>query len=144
MPTSRELRGLRQAVAGMRAIAREYATDRVAGALYRRAQGVMADSQENYVPVELGTLKNSGHVNLPVRSGRVVRVTMAYGGAARAYAIAIHEHPSKYSPRSWQGVAVRFAAGRGPKYLERPLFKAVATMPQDLAADLALARSGAA
>ena len=144
MPTSRELHGLKEASRKMRAIAREYDTDRVAGALYRRGTAIMSDSQENYVPVDRGTLKNSGHVVPPKRDGRVVRVWLAYGGAASAYAIAVHEHPSGFSPPSWKGVVVQFAAGRGPKYLERPLFKAVGTMAEDIARDLALNRSGAA
>jgi len=113
----------------------------VAGALYRRAQRIMADSKENYVPVDLSTLKNSGQVSPPYYLGRQVTVELSYGGAAAAYALAVHEHPSKYSPPSWQGVQVTFSpSGTGPKYLERPLMAAVSTLPADLAKDLNLER----
>lgn len=113
--------------------------NRVPGALFRRGEAIMADSKANYVPVDLGTLKNTGTVHPPERKGRSVTVTMTYGGPAVAYALAIHEHPSKHSPPSWQGVQVRFSpAGHGPKYLERPLLAAIPSMPQDIASDLAL------
>jgi len=133
--TPRELAGLRRASAELRTIARRY-PDRIPGALYRRAEAIMTRSKNEFVPVEFGVLRDSGHVNPPTRERTAVRVTMAYGGAAAAYAIAVHEHPSRFSPPSWQGVTVHFASGRGPKYLERPLFEAVRTLAEDLAADL--------
>jgi hypothetical protein len=75
----------------------------------------------------------------PERDGRTVRVRLVYGGPAAAYALPVHEHPSRSSPPSWRGGGVTFhPAGRGPKYLERPLFEELRTMAQDMAADLAL------
>lgn len=136
-------------------IANKFNTTLIGAALYRRAQKIMADSKEHYVPVDLGTLKSSGHVAPPSYSGRTVTVELSYGDAASAYALAIHEHPSKHSPPSWlartggaivtgnqgQGVntSVRFSpAGTGPKYLERPMMAAIPTLPAELAKDLNL------
>jgi hypothetical protein len=106
----------------------------------------MTDSKQNYVPVaatlakggrrgaKRGTLQGSGHVEEPVIEGGAVSVRLAYGGPAEAYAIAIHEHLSQFSPPSWRkaemggahttfgrlvGSGVHFAQG-GPKYLELP------------------------
>lgn len=50
------------------------------------------------------------------------QVRMSYGGAASAYAEAIHEHESPSSPPSWRGKSVNFQQG-GVKYLEKPLKK---------------------
>jgi hypothetical protein len=136
MAMARPMRGLDKAVKRLRQLAQEY-PDRIVKAVYRRAELIMARSKAEFVPVDNGILMNSGHVTLE-RQGRVVRVILAYGGAAKAYAIAVHEHLSVHSPPSWKGgTVVRFKpAGRGPKYLERPLFEAVRTMAQDIAADL--------
>lgn len=130
------MRGLAPAVAKLRRLAQRY-PDRIMRAVYRRAEAIMTRSKAEFVPVDHGVLRSSGHVNQVMRQGRLVSVSMSYGGAAKAYAIAVHEHPSKYSPPSWRGNVVTFSpAGRGPKYLERPLFEALRTMAADLAADL--------
>lgn len=124
---------------GLQRIANRYGTTVIGAALYRRGQAIMADSKERYVPVDLGPLKASGKVHPPEYLGRRVTVELSYGDAATAYALAVHEHPSKHSPPSWQGVQVQFSpSGTGPKYLERPLMAAVPTLARDLAADLNL------
>lgn len=124
--------------------------DKVVKAVHLEGEYVMTDSKRNYVPVDLGVLRSSGFVNPPVRSGKEVSVTIGFGGAASAYALAVHEHPSTHSPPSWQGKSVAdilsvsnrtpwsVDSGRGPKYLERPLRKAVAGMPQRIAQVLQL------
>lgn len=131
------MRGLPQAVKKLRRLAERY-PDRIMRAVYRRAEAVMTRSKNEFVPVDKGILRNSGHVGTVQRQGRIVSVTMSYGGAAKAYAIAVHEHLSEHSPPSWRkGTVVHFSpAGRGPKYLERPLFEALRTMAEDIAADL--------
>jgi len=90
----------------------------VAAALYEEGESIMRDSKENHVPVDLGILKNSGHVQPPHVAGDDISVTLAYGGAAGAYAVIQHER-----------LDFKHETG-GPKYLERPL----------LAASLGLAR----
>ena len=99
-----------------------------AAALYQEAETIMADSKEHYVPVEHGALRDSGHVQLPEIQGDAITVRLGFGGAASAYAIAVHEHLSAHSPRSWRiaeaaGRPVRFSPG-GPKFLELPLLDA--------------------
>lgn len=113
--------------------------DKVAGALRVEAELIMSASKARFVPVDLGTLRSSGYVNPPERSGDTLEVTMGYGGAAAAYATALHEHPSGSSPPSWQGTTVKFSPdGRGPKYLERPLMEAIPGMDRRIAKRLGL------
>ena len=94
----------------------------VAAALFQEGEKIMADSKENFVPVDLGALKNSGRVSKPELK-QPISVTLSYGGVAKAYALAVHEHPSGHSPPSWSG-GVTFNRG-GPKYLEKPVMEAV-------------------
>lgn len=129
--------------------------DRAKTALRGEAETIMTRSKREFVPVDEGTLRSSGHVQDPVRRGKEVSVTMAYGGAASPYALAVHEHPSKFSPPSWEGKGVtggvqgrdaqgRFTSGRvtfnpegrGPKYLERPFRQQQKGMAQRLAAKI--------
>jgi len=78
------------------------------------------------VPVKHRTLANSAFVNDPEGEGFGAGVTIGYGGAASAYAIAVHETPSKYDPPSWKGKGGNLnwsKPGTGPKYLERPFLR---------------------
>lgn len=59
-------------------------------ALRLEAEGVMRASKRE-VPVDLGILRSSGFVKRPKVRGRGVSVTMGYGGAAKDYAVFIHE-----------------------------------------------------
>ena len=93
----------------------------MAGPLKLEAELIMTKAK-NLTPVDLGTLRASGHVKNPVITRNTARVLLGFGGAASAYALAVHEHPSKHSPSSWQG-GVSFNVG-GPKYLERPVKEA--------------------
>ncbi len=105
-----------------------------------QAELIITDAKQNYVPKKLGTLRDSGLVSGPfidgqgrdalsrftLSSGGVagsIEVSMTFGGAASAYARAIHEHPSSSSPLSWKGKTLKFQGGRqrGVKYLERPM-----------------------
>lgn len=117
----------------IRGIAKSH-PDKVLKAVYLEAELVMTDSKRNYVPIDLGTLRNSGYVAKPERSGSTITIKFGFGGAASAYAISVHETPSKYDPPSWEGNVVQFKRrGRGPKYLERPLREALSGMPQRIA-----------
>lgn len=109
-----------------------------AKALYLEAEKVRTRSMQKYVPKNLGALHGSIAVSLPVIKQREISVEIYAGGPAAPYALAIHEHPSEHSPRSWQGKeageikSVRGkrpwvtapSGGRGPKFLERPLREA--------------------
>lgn len=89
--------------------------------LYTRAELIMARSKNEFVPVDLGVLKDSGYVQRPVRRGLDIEVTLGFGGAAQAYAMRQHEdlelhHPPLKSRKGHIGSQVG-----GPKYLERPM-----------------------
>lgn len=133
----------------------------VSGELYRFAEEVLADSQE-VVPVDVGNLMNSGHVEMhpdvtsggspafsfepkqEPRSEHEVVATVGYGGAAREYALYVHEElQGAVAPNpnwSWAKKAARGGAidwsrpGSGPKYLERPLRAKQGQLPGRLAA----------
>lgn len=65
-------------------------TARTGEALYKLAEEMMTRAKEE-VPVDLGTLRASGHVQPPVVQDGVVSVTLGFGGAAGTYAAAVHE-----------------------------------------------------
>lgn len=83
-----------------------------ASELYLQAEAVMTESKRDYVPVDLGILRASGHVLPPVEEDRRTKVQLVFGGAAKAYAIVQHER-----------LDFKHTTG-GPKYLERPLMAA--------------------
>ena len=93
----------------------------MAGPLKLEAELIMTKAKR-LTPVDLGTLRSSGHVKKPVVTRKTAKVLLGFGGAASAYALAVHEHPSRHSPSSWRG-GVSFTSG-GPKYLERPVKEA--------------------
>jgi len=108
-------------------------------AIYQEALVIMADSKDNYVPVDQGVLKSTGHVELPVVSGNNVSVKMGYGGPAAPYALAVHENPraGKTGGVSPKGQRYKhWATVGGYKYLERPLLAAVRGFSSRIAARL--------
>lgn len=101
-------------------------------ALREEAEEIMRQSKNKFVPIDNGALKGSGFVNDVVRKGKNISVVLGFGGDAEAYALAVHEHPSAHSPRSWGSGPVNFKRG-GPKYLEKPINKAVPGMDNRIA-----------
>lgn len=93
-------------------------------ALYQEAANVIAHSQEDYVPVDTGTLKASGTVLPPVRSGTRTTVTLGYGGAASEYAV-IQETREDFHHKVGQA-----------HYLEQAVLDAVPGLEQRLGARL--------
>lgn len=104
------------------------------------AELILADSKDNYVPVgtvQGGTLRASGFIIKAVLIDGNIIVVIAYGGAASAYALAIHEHESGHSPRTWKGVELTFSRpGTGVKYLEIPLRTAQSGLAERLASKI--------
>lgn len=94
----------------------------MAGPLKLEAELIMTKSKKHFVPTDQGPLKSSGHVKKPVITRKKATVLLGYGGAASAYALAVHEHPSRHSPSSWRG-GVSFTSG-GPHFLSRPVKEA--------------------
>lgn len=91
--------------------------------LYRSATLIMADSKENFVPVETGTLRSSGIVDPPALEGGRVVISLGYGGPAAKYALAVHENPraGKTGGISPTGARYRRWSKVGEwKYLETP------------------------
>lgn len=94
------------------------------GTLYREGERIMTESKQSYVPVDTGTLRNSGHVANPAITHDGAEVVMGFGGPAEAYAFAVHEDLTSHHSHG------------SAKYLERPLQEAERTMDGRLAADL--------
>jgi hypothetical protein len=133
-----KLTGVNEMVAKIAAVAAGV-EDSLPKALREEAETVMATSKRDFVARRFGTLRASGFVGDVERSGDDVQVTLAYGGAASAYAIAVHETPSEHDPPSWRGKSVTFnPAGHGAKYLERPLMDAVGGMADRIAKKIEL------
>ncbi len=59
--------------------------------VFVEAQRIMTTSKRDFVPVDQGTLKASGHVDPPTVRSKTVEVVLGYGGAAAAYALVQHE-----------------------------------------------------
>ena len=59
-------------------------------ALYQGASIIMTEAKKR-APLDFGTLRNSGYVTLPRQEGGEVFVEAGFGGAAKSYAVAIHE-----------------------------------------------------
>lgn len=84
----------------------------LAEGLYTEANLIMTRSKADFVPVDLGTLRGSGHVQDPETDRTKVTVTMGYGGAASAYALVQHERTDYHH-----------TVGQA-KYLEQPVLEA--------------------
>jgi hypothetical protein len=81
----------------------------LAKAVFIIANKVLNESKE-IVPVDLGTLKDSGQVEKPVITATDISVEITYGGAASQYALIVHEDPN-----------ARHKDGQTYKYLEIPV-----------------------
>lgn len=95
----------------------------IAKALYREAEGIMAQSKE-LVPVDTGALRSSGHVRVPELRDRSATVVLGYGGPAAPYALYVHEDLNAFHK---VGMA---------KYLEVPFRAAQGGMAERIARDL--------
>lgn len=127
------LDGVNDAVKKLNAIAKALPSE-TAQAVRYETEKIGTDADRNYIPVDLGILRASKYIDGPTINGDTIECTIGYGGAASAYAVAVHENPGEHDPPSWEGVEVDFnPAGRGPKYLERPLNAAMPGMSDRIA-----------
>jgi hypothetical protein len=111
----------------------------LAQALTEGAEGIMRESRP-LVPVVTGTLRASGIVELPILSQDEVEVGMGYGGAARAYALKVHENPraGQTGGISPQGKRYRRWSQVGQwKFLEQPFLAARQRVLDAIAAEVA-------
>lgn len=74
-------------------------------------EAVMTDSKENFVPVDLGNLRASGHVRGPFFEAGDIAVRLGFGGPAVQYALIVHED-----------MTARHTVGQA-KYLELPVIQ---------------------
>ncbi len=101
-------------------------TRSLVGPLFLEAELIMTDAKKHTPTApDGGTLKSSGQVQPPKISRNKVEITLGFGGAASAYALAVHEHPSRHSPPSWDGVTIHWNVG-GPQFLKNAMDKAEA------------------
>jgi len=131
--------GLDQVVKNLEATS-EQIIQALARALYEDGNALLNEAK-TLVPVDLGTLASSGYVTLPEITGDTIEVTVGFGGAAKAYALYVHEgtgpavgHASYFPPKEaledWanrHGIPVGavqlaiYRRGTKPtKYLEEP------------------------
>lgn len=126
------LNGVSDAIKRVNAIAKDLRRDTAKAIRYEVEKiGTAAD---RIVPVDLGTLRASKTIEGPTFEGDQIEVVIGYGGAAAAYAAAVHETPSEHDPPSWEGVTVDFKVrGTGRKFLQIPLVEAMPGMPDRIA-----------
>lgn len=91
-----KLLGVRAMQAKLRKLA-ELFPDHVAAAIYQEAQIEMTEAKRR-TPVDTGTLRASGFVSKPERKGRNISVMLSFGGAAKTYAIYVHENLDAHHP----------------------------------------------
>lgn len=122
MATGGELLGLAGLLARILG-ARTLAELSAAKGLYARGLAIFEKSQV-LVPVDTGTLRGSGQVTPPFRSGSGWEVQVGYGGAASAYAIYVHEITTS-----------QHAAPTQAKFLEQPALEEAARFGAGMAVE---------
>src|SRR5687768_16649135 len=74
-------------------------------AMVSEGEEIMKRSQEEFVPVDTGNLRDTGQVTL-VEDGTIdgLQVVLSYGDEKTGiYPVVVHETPSGYDPPTWQG-----------------------------------------
>ncbi len=107
--------------------AQEVIMKSLAKGVYREGELVMSRSKDEFVPVDLGALKSTGHVEEPVITGTTVTVEMGYGGPSGVatadgkdyvgYALYVHEDEGAHHEVGSSG------------YLEKPAMEESSHMP---------------
>jgi hypothetical protein len=111
-------------------------------AAVEEAEMIAERSRNEFVPIREGNLASTIRVESgdlsqgrnelgQFTSGSAIEVRIVAGDETTPQALAIHEHPSQFSPPSWEGVNVEFQpSGRGPKFVERPLNESIGGMAE--------------
>lgn len=101
-------------------------------AMYGFATGILNESKK-LVPVDTGSLRNSGTVSREKISANDIEVTISYGGAAAQYAQIVHEDMTMdHSPSKLTAVTKRPRRGQA-KYLEIPVRAAAPNFVRSIA-----------
>lgn len=115
------MKGLDSAVKTMRKLKDKYPKKLKRGLVTWAEVKVMTPSKEQFVPVDLGNLKNSGKV-YPDEDPKKIAVVIGYGDTSVGYAVPVHENPNAHHEVGEY------------KYLEKPLLQAASTAERDWAA----------
>jgi hypothetical protein len=113
-----ELAGDTAIVTALEALKGAALTDVLVNRLYEQLKGVMKISQDEYVPVDTGNLRDSGFVDEPFRADD--QNALVYMGYRASYAAAVHEIPPRGEGISPSGRTANHPHGQW-KYLETPL-----------------------
>ena len=87
-----KVRGMRETTRALKGLGAK-GSRALGSALFTVAQTEILAKAKQLVPVITANLKDSGDVELPVFAGNQVSVDIFFGGAAAAYALAVHENP---------------------------------------------------
>ena len=143
-----DIRGTEEMIRTLEALGPK-ATESLAGALFRQANYIMAESKRQ-VPVDTGALRASGFVELPEIDGGTVTVTMSYGGVAGGGAMdgeqgptrpgeyltnAGARDPSGYALEVHENLNAHHPVGKA-KYLEDPFLEMQSGLLDRLGEDL--------
>lgn len=112
----------------------------LSAAMYKEGSYILRKSVE-VVPVDFGVLRGSATITLPKTKGTMIELTFGYGGAASAYALAIHENPraGKTGGVSPSGQPYsHWAKTGGWKYLERPCQEQFPRSAERMALDMTM------
>lgn len=133
--TGFKVSGTRETLEGIKSLVLERKRQARAN-LFNKGQDIIDDAKQNYVPVDEGDLRDTGKVTGHFggnQHGNQYAISLSFGDESTPQAIAIHEYPSESNPPSWEGVDVQFKPeGRGHKYLEKPLYKALPNLLDDI------------
>lgn len=116
--------GTEKLTASLKRVALEVPQE-LAREMFREAETIMLMSKRDFVPVDLGVLRNSGLVEQPrISTGGRITVRLGFGGPAVGYAVVQHEN-----------LEFEHTVGQA-KYLEIPATKQAENMPARIAARL--------
>jgi len=130
--------GHKELAGNLRYFGQELSRRNIRGIL-ARAEYVLEQAQERFIPEDLGNLSDSGRI---VVSPKGWSVSVVFGGPGIPQAVAIHEHLSEHSPYSWRvaeakGAGVQWTKpGTGPKYVERPLLEEARDLARNMNEEL--------
>jgi hypothetical protein len=119
------LEGDKEMIAKVKSFAKTFPL-KVEAALYKQGELIMLVAKVEFVPVDTGALRSTGHVMIPVRMGNLIVVMLVFGGPAAPYALKVHED-----------LRTSHEVGEA-KYLEKPMKLAAPTLLKKIAADLQL------
>jgi hypothetical protein len=102
-------------------------------AMFGFATKILNESKK-IIPIDTGSLRNSGRVEDPKVSNGVIEVAITYGGSGAPYAAIVHEDMTMdHSPSKLTAVTKRPRRGQA-KFLEIPVMANAPSFARDIAA----------